>query len=74
MRFNKHLPTAEALGSYFATYGRHCRVLHLRHLDAASAQVGRADSRSNAGLQFQRMNRQLDACGCAGAADADGQR
>lgn len=41
VRFNKHLPTAEALGAYFATYGRHCRTLHLGHLDAASEQVGR---------------------------------
>lgn len=42
VRFNKHLPTAEALGAYFGTYGRHCRTLHLGHLDAASAQVGGA--------------------------------
>jgi len=40
VRFNKHLPTAEALGAYFTTYGRHCRTLHLGHLDAASEQVG----------------------------------
>ena len=40
VRFNKHLPTAEALGAYFATYGRHCRTLHLGHLDAASERVG----------------------------------
>ncbi|PRW51167.1 leucine rich repeat [Chlorella sorokiniana] len=40
VRFNKHLPTAEALGAYFATYGRHCRTLHLGHLDAASEQEG----------------------------------
>ncbi|EFN56516.1 hypothetical protein CHLNCDRAFT_144122 [Chlorella variabilis] len=40
IRFNKQLPTPEAMDAWFQRYGRHVRQLHLRHLDAAAQQEG----------------------------------
>jgi hypothetical protein len=50
VRFNKHLPTAEALSAWFSRYGRHVRQLHLRHLDAAAHREGCAAAADVAAL------------------------
>lgn len=50
MRLVKHLPTAAALGAWFARYGRHTAALHLRHLDAGSAAEGCAGEADLAAL------------------------
>lgn len=50
VRFNKHLPTAEALAAWFSRYGRHVRQLHLRHLDAAAQREGCAAAADVAAL------------------------